>query len=334
MELIPKRSLLPRQFIIHADANQIIGSGHVLRLVPIAEELLAQGFDVIFVGNISGNSWVQKLLEEIGVSKFYTIKDFHFSHLHQTLIFDSYSLNPDHEFLDSKNWDLIISIIDNNSPKYQAHLYINPFPFSKWEPPLECENSPVLSGLNCILLRNSLRKIKQREYLPSSLVPRIVVSGGGVDNYNFCVEFTRILKSVDLPYNAIIFASDHSDKILDPRISYKLIGRDFEDSIFGTDIFFTTSGLTSWELMANGGVVGVAVSVANQLENYKNIVNNCLGVGIGERDEKGDWHFDEALIFRLIVDIDFRMSFFKKTQEMISTHGAKNVIAAILEIYS
>jgi spore coat polysaccharide biosynthesis predicted glycosyltransferase SpsG len=319
---------------MHADANQIIGSGHVLRLVPIAEELKAQGFDVVFVGNISGISWVQTLLEEIGISEFFTIEDFHFSHLHQTLIFDSYSLDPNHEFLDSNNWDLIISIVDNNSPKYEAHLYINPFPFSNWEPPIVCENSKVLSGLDYILLRNSLRIIKQREYLPSNLVPRIVVSGGGVDNYNFCVEFTRILRGIESPYNAIIFASDHSEKILDPRISYKLIGRDFEEYVFGTDIFFTTSGLTSWELMANGGVVGVAVSVVNQLENYKNIVKSGLGVGIGERDEEGAWNFNEALILRLIVDIEFRMSFFQKTQKMIRTHGAKNVISAILEIHS
>ena len=86
--------------------------------------------------------------------------------------------------------------------------------------------------------------------------------------------------------------------------------------------------------MANGGVVGVAVSVVNQLENYKNIVKSGLGVGIGERDEEGAWNFNEALILRLIVDIEFRMSFFQKTQKMIRTHGAKNVISAILEIHS
>ena len=334
MERIHDRSLPPRQFIIHADANEIIGSGHILRMVPIVEELLVLGFDVIFVGTISGISWVSELLKEIGVSKFYAIEDFQFSHLNQTLIFDSYTLKPDHEFLDSKNWKSIVSIVDNNSPKYHAHLYINPYPFSKWVPPLEYGSSTVLAGLNYVLLRNSLKRIKQSEYLPNSLVPRIVVSGGGVDKYDFCEEFSRILQNIDLPYKATIFASDQSNKILDPRISYELIGKNFEEHIFGTDIFFTTAGLTSWELMANGGVVGVAASVNNQLENYKNIVQCNFGVGIGERDANGNWHFDKAVICRLISDLEFRMSFFKKTKEVISVHGTENVVAAILEVHS
>ena len=334
MERIHEESLPPRQFIIHADANEIIGSGHILRLVPIAEELIALGFDVIFVGTISGISWVSELLKEIGISKFYAIEDFQFSSINQTLIFDSYTLNPNHEFLDSTNWKSVISIVDNNSPKYHAHLYINPYPFSNWVPPLERGGSQVLTGLNYVLLRNSLKRIKQIEYLPNSLVPRIVVSGGGVDKYDFCNEFAKILQNIDLPYKATIFASDRSNRILDPRIDYVFIGKDFEEHIFGTDIFFTTAGLTSWELMANGGVVGVAASVNNQLGNYKNIVQSNFGVGVGERDANGNWHFDKAIIRRLISDLEYRMSFFKKTKEVISFHGAKNVVSAILEVHS
>lgn len=333
MANIQDTSLPPRQFILHADANQIIGTGHVLRLVPIAEELLAVGFDVIFVGDISEISWIQKLLQEIGVSEFYAINDFRLSSLNQTLIFDSYTLNPDHPFLYLTNWDFVISIVDSNSPKYHADLYINPYPFSNWEPPLEHGDNAILAGLNFVLLRDSLRRVKQLPYLPNTPIPRIIVSGGGVDNYNFCNEFTRILKNITLPYKATVFASDYSDKLLDPRIDYEPIGRNFDNSVYGTDIFFITSGLTSWELMANGGVVGVAVSVSNQLENYKNIVEKCLGVGIGERDDKGKWHFNEELIFKMIFDIDFRMSFYKRTKEMISIHGTQNVIAAILEFH-
>lgn len=325
-------SLPPRQFIIHADANQAIGSGHVLRLIPIAEELIAMGNEVIFTGNISEISWISGLLQDIGISKFYSIQDFHFSHASQTLIFDSYTLQPDDKFLDLVNWESVISIVDNNSPKYHAHLYINPYPFTNWEPPAENKKSRVLSGLDYVLLRKSLRHIKELSYLSKNLVPRLLVSGGGVDKYNFCNEFAQVLREIELPFKATIFTSNQSDKVLDSRISYELIGKNFDDFIFGTDVFFTTAGLTSWELMANGGVVGVVSSVDNQNENYTNITKNNLGIGVGKRNNKGDWAFDVKAVRKLIADSEHRLSFSLRTKKLIPVHGTKNTVSAILEV--
>ena len=46
------------RYVLRADASQSMGSGHVMRSSAIAEELIARGEDVVFVGQISEIPWL------------------------------------------------------------------------------------------------------------------------------------------------------------------------------------------------------------------------------------------------------------------------------------
>ena len=41
------------RYVLRADAPEFIGAGHVMRSSAIAEELIARGENVIFVGQVS-----------------------------------------------------------------------------------------------------------------------------------------------------------------------------------------------------------------------------------------------------------------------------------------
>ena len=41
------------RYVLRADASKILGAGHVMRSSAIAEELITQGAEVVFVGEIS-----------------------------------------------------------------------------------------------------------------------------------------------------------------------------------------------------------------------------------------------------------------------------------------
>ena len=54
------------RYVLRADASQSIGAGHVMRSSAIAEELIARGEDVIFVGQISDLPWVEERIASLG----------------------------------------------------------------------------------------------------------------------------------------------------------------------------------------------------------------------------------------------------------------------------
>ena len=47
-------------YVLPTDASPTIGSGHVMRSSAIAEELIAWGEKVVFVGQISNLLWVRE----------------------------------------------------------------------------------------------------------------------------------------------------------------------------------------------------------------------------------------------------------------------------------
>ena len=60
------------RYVLRADASQSIGAGHVMRSFAIAEELIAVGKEVIFVGRISDLSWVEERIASLGFSQVYS----------------------------------------------------------------------------------------------------------------------------------------------------------------------------------------------------------------------------------------------------------------------
>jgi spore coat polysaccharide biosynthesis predicted glycosyltransferase SpsG len=53
-------------YVIRADASPTIGSGHVMRSSANAEELIARGEKVVFVGLISYLLWVTERKMDLG----------------------------------------------------------------------------------------------------------------------------------------------------------------------------------------------------------------------------------------------------------------------------
>ena len=61
------------RYVLRADASQSIGAGHVMRSSAIAEELIAKGKQVIFVGQITDLPWVEERIASLGFAHVYLI---------------------------------------------------------------------------------------------------------------------------------------------------------------------------------------------------------------------------------------------------------------------
>ena len=94
------------RYILRADSSSKIGSGHVMRLSAIAEELVARGEKVTFIGRFAEIPWLASRMNALGFSEILQDStEFLPNLVTDVLILDSYTLPVDDDFIDEiKKW--------------------------------------------------------------------------------------------------------------------------------------------------------------------------------------------------------------------------------------
>ena len=99
------------RYVLRADASKLMGAGHVMRSSAIAEELIARGEEVIFVGQISDLPWVEESISSLGFSLIFKQSSDYISRSESdVLILDTYKSEVTDPFLDPENWLHIVAI--------------------------------------------------------------------------------------------------------------------------------------------------------------------------------------------------------------------------------
>ena len=121
------------RYVLRADASQSIGSGHVMRSSAIAEELIARGENVVFVGQISDLPWVEERIASLGFTHIHNNPSGFISNLKSdVLLLDSYEISVNDTFINPVNWLHIAAIVDELTPNYRCTLRIHPGLDSNW----------------------------------------------------------------------------------------------------------------------------------------------------------------------------------------------------------
>ena len=82
------------RYVLRADASESIGAGHVMRSSAIAEELIARGENVVFLGQISGLPWVEERIASLGFTMIHDYpSEFISKPESDVLILDSYEIS-------------------------------------------------------------------------------------------------------------------------------------------------------------------------------------------------------------------------------------------------
>ena len=139
------------RYVFRADASKAIGSGHVMRSSAIAEELIALGEEVVFVGQIKNLTWVTDRIEAIGFTEIHQIQtNFIPQEDSDVLILDSYTISKDDPFIAPINWFRIVVIADELTPDYRCSLKMHPGLNPDWE---SDSTTPILAGPRYIPFR-------------------------------------------------------------------------------------------------------------------------------------------------------------------------------------
>ena len=318
------------RLIIRADASASVGTGHVMRSSTIAAEFLQLGHTVCYAGSIDPMSLILERFQEVGLT-YPPMKpaDFQPNPKNDILLIDSYTLDPSDSFIAKENWLKVVSIHDSVTPNYDVDLVIRP---SLTSQPNPRDRIRTLSGVQFILLRNSVTKTHPRD--PNNSSPlRVLVAGGGSDPSGFCNEVIKVLQGLPLDFMANVF-SDNLDlaHIPDSRIKTHQVSLLLDEFAKDCDVALTLASSLSIELLAREIPTGVACAFENQRSGFVEMVSSGFAAPIGELDNFGKWNLDKEAIGELLSSSPFRAHLRSRVTGLIDLIGTKRVALEILQL--
>ena len=317
------------RYVLRADASKLIGAGHVMRSSAIAEELIARGEEVIFVGQISNLPWVEERIATLGFGQIYKQSNDYISRsVSDVLIIDTYKNEITDPFIDPKNWLHVVAIVDELTPNYRCTLRIHPGLDSNWT-----GNSlnPILAGPKYIPFRSSLsRNIHVRN--DEKHVFKIAVIAGGSDPHGLVNEIAKILATMTEQFEAYLFSSSYADSVLDSRFFYVEMGPLLDEVTRDADLVLTTASTSSLEFIARGLCVGIVCAVNNQKQYYETLSELGIAIPLGFRNSMNNWDLNHQKIYSLVNSSELREHLIAKASGLIDFNGASRIVDAITNL--
>lgn len=319
---------MEKRYVFRADASPQVGAGHVMRVSAIAEELLNRGLRVSLVGEISEIGWLEKRVESMcrGL-RFVSEEIFTSNPSSDVIIIDSYNIDIKSSFLARKNWLRTVAIIEIETPKYQADLFIHCGTNLNIQNDYMIENSRFIGGIKYLPIRRSIREINFNfDKNKDSKLMQILVIGGGTDPFGFVRCVGEFLNKTDLEFRAILVSE--SPTILDSldyRFEKKVIGNELEIELLNADLVLTLAGTSSWDFLSCGIPIGVAIGAENQRDNFEFQKLHEIAAEIGSLSKIGKFNFDLENIVKLIENFEFRKKLSIRASKTVDKFGVYRI---------
>jgi len=317
-----KHTLSYMKIVFRADASIIQGAGHVLRSLAIAEEAISRGISCSFVGDLTDIPWVDEKVKNLGFSEILPAKNLEMAiSSNAILLIDSYELDRSVPFLNRKYWKQIVSIIDPQTPNFDADLSFHLGLDGSWN---TASRKNFYYGPKYIPIRKSLGERVNRDF---TKMEKVVVFGGGSDPFGFANEVADAIAG-KYEFSKCTFFSSENPKIeeLDERFRVIPFGPKLDDELHLADLVLTTASTSCFEILARGLPVGVAKAVDNQALYYSYFRQFELACPIGERTDGRVWRLDFRLLENLFTDSRYREFLAHQSFGLIDSRGASRII--------
>jgi len=315
------------RFVFRADCSHETGAGHVMRLSAIAEEAIDRGIECVFIGDLTGVPWLQTRIQNLGFAKIVHSDLAISGQTKESVLFiDSYSITANADFVQKKNWLMVIAIVDPETPNYEADIYVHPGLDDSW---IDGSTTELLYGPDYIPFRKSITR-NEREI--SNTIEKIVVFGGGTDPTNFSLSMAKVLAKMN-GYSEAVFLTNFPQEIqaLDNRFRAEQFGSALDENLLNANLVLTSSSTSSLEVIARGIPVGIACLVDNQATSYKILGSFQLALQIGTNDSMNSDFLNKIEIQRLIKDSSLRSALIENSKNMFDLRGSFRIINKVLE---
>jgi len=300
-----------------------------MRSSAIAEELIARGEEVIFVGQISDLPWVEERISSLGFSLIFKQSSDYISRSESdVLILDTYKSEVTDPFLDPENWLHIVSIVDELTPNYRCTLRIHPGLDSDWT-----GNSliPILAGPKYIPFRSSLYRNIHVRSLEEHIL-KIAVVAGGSDPHGLVKEIAKTLSTMSEQFEVYLFSNSFVDSVLDSRFFYIEVGPRLDEVTRDVDLVLTTASTSSLEFIARGLSVGIVCAIKNQEQYYKSLSELGIAIPLGFRNSENNWDLNQQKIYSLVNSSEIRENLIARAAGLIDFNGASRIVDAITNL--
>ena len=323
---IYEKNISPVRFVFRADASTEIGTGHVMRIFGLLEELVLQRYQVVFIGDVSEVKWIYERIKAIDAAKFFLMEsEFTINKLTDILIVDSYQYPVNSNFLEIEKWKFVIVFFDEHTPNYRASLKIHP---GLRKICSEISDTKIISGPDFIPFRKTISRIS-----PDADAKKLVITvvGGGIDKFNFVPEIAKTIAKVQGNFEVNFFTNELNSIKPDPRFNIFPIGSQLDLIGNKSKLVFTTASTTCLEFIARGCAVGICSTAMNQKQYYELLPVLGVAAPIGEIIN-GVWKLDLVVIEKLIVSKDYRDVYTRNSSNLIDLGGARRILNEIISL--
>ncbi|MCL1918657.1 MAG: UDP-2,4-diacetamido-2,4,6-trideoxy-beta-L-altropyranose hydrolase [Peptococcaceae bacterium] len=337
---------------IRTEGNPVIGLGHVMRCLSIAEAMRLCGEEVTF---IFADDHMSELVRDLGypvvllntpwndiASELEIMRALIARRTITKLLVDSYLVTPDY-LQNLCELTYVIYLDDVNAFHYPCHMLINYHGYTeKFNYLGRYPDTTLLLGCRYVPLRREFHDLSQR--VLSKDVKSVLVTTGGTDPGNTAEKLTQMVKELkDLRHLEfqIITGRDTSQverlkktvgRFPGVVINKYMTAEMMAQKMTECDIAVSAGGATLYELCACGTPTVVFSFVGNQSESVTFFSRGYM-IGAGDIRDNEVLCLDRMVegIRSLVSDYELRRELAGKTQDLIDGRGALRIAEKVRE---
>ena len=269
---------------IRADASDLIGTGHVMRQIALAQNLLNDNHEVTLFASITGPDWLRKYSKSQSGLVWVEVQEGDFSAgpllaggVWDALVVDAYTLNQKALELLEKAIPTVAVIVDGPWQDVAGKLGIAPTlgRNPSWVSEYRERFDGFYWGPEFFMLRREVIDLSaERAKRKSNSEPQIVVALGGSDFGGKTKAVMRALSEIGLPAKVDVFVKDPKSWEAFPAhagqsVEFHEPGVEFLEYLANADLAVTAAGTAVAEISFLGADAVLIPVVANQEENAK-----------------------------------------------------------------
>lgn len=354
--MTPSHRSQPPLVLMRADATPTIGVGHAMRLLALAQELLARGTAVHLAGRLD-IAWVEQAYREAGVGLHAVpatpddllalARQLGVSHC----VLDGYDLGPEWGHTLRAAGLPVLAMIDGDfAAEQDADLYVDQNPGS---PPRLVEGGRrSLAGAPYTLFRDDVLALRASpsDELPSTTTGgagegagplRVLMVFGGTDPLGAAPVLAPLVLETGLPVDVTVISADDSwARSLavagDQRLTVIRPVTDLAARARASDLVVTASGSSVWELLCLGVPIAVVCVIDNQTPGYEMTVARGLAAGLGHlaalRDDPATRRAAVEALTQTLTSARLRADRSARGQALLDGRGRERVADALLAL--
>lgn len=333
--------------LIRADANEIIGAGHIMRCLAIAKAFESYGEKALFVTAdhkadhlISENGFesvcINERWDKMDARSTLVLVNKHHPNL---LIVDSYYVSE--QYLKSLRRAARVAYVDDlNRQKWDVdylinyNIYSNNYDYSYYDD----GDTHLLIGCNYVPLRNEFSNLPRHRI---GDVSNVMISTGGSDPENITEWLMETLCKTwdDICFHIVLGAlNPRLNEIMGKALTYDNVvlhvnERNMASLMLKCDIAVSASGSTLYELCA----CGTPTITYTLADNQKNAAETfeAKGIMLNAGDCRENSRFTEIIgdsIFTLISNRNKREEMSKRMKMVVDGKGAHRIARQLMRI--